>query len=212
MTSAQVFIVDDDAGIRSSLSMLLRSVNIACESFASAEDFLQICEPKTQGCLVLDVRMQGMSGPQLQAELARRKIDLPTIFLTGHGTVELAVGAMQAGALDLLSKPINGARLVQKVRDALALLASRQQAQALRSDLDSKLAKLTQRERQVLLLSLEGMPSREIAAALKISSRTIDGHRARIYLKTNVNSVLELVQLASRSGGNLLELLEASAK
>lgn len=212
MTSAQVFIVDDDAGIRSSLSMLLRSVNIACESFASAEDFLQICGPKTQGCLVLDVRMQGMSGPQLQAELARRKIDLPTIFLTGHGTVELAVGAMQAGALDLLSKPINGARLVQKVRDALAVLASRQQAQALRSDLDSKLAKLTQRERQVLLLSLEGMPSREIAAALKISSRTIDGHRARIYLKTNVNSVLELVQLASRSGGNLLELLEASAK
>lgn len=212
MTSAQVFIVDDDAGIRSSLSMLLRSVNIACESFASAEDFLQICGPKTQGCLVLDVRMQGMSGPQLQAELARRKIDLPTIFLTGHGTVELAVGAMQAGALDLLSKPINGARLVQKVRDALAVLASRQQAQALRSDIDSKLAKLTQRERQVLLLSLEGMPSREIAAALKISSRTIDGHRARIYLKTNVNSVLELVQLASRSGGNLLELLEASAK
>ena len=212
MTSAQVFIVDDDAGIRSSLSMLLRSVNIACESFASAEDFLQICGPKTQGCLVLDVRMQGMSGPQLQAELARRKIDLPTIFLTGHGTVELAVGAMQAGALDLLSKPINGARLVQKVRDALAVLASRQQAQALRIDIDSKLAKLTQRERQVLLLSLEGMPSREIAAALKISSRTIDGHRARIYLKTNVNSVLELVQLASRSGGNLLELLEASAK
>ena len=155
--------------------------------------------------------MQGMGGPQLQAELLRRHIDMPIIFLTGYADVGVAVGAMRAGAIDFLTKPVNGAQLLQRVQGALADLASRQLAHAQRADLDNRLTRLTQRERQVLALTLESLSNKEIANALRISSRTIEGHRARIYLKTGVSSVLELVQLASRCGIALLELLTASA-
>jgi FixJ family two-component response regulator len=207
MSSNMVFIVDDDAGVRTSLSILLGTAGIASRSFASAEDFLQVCTAQTLGCLLLDVRMQGMSGPQLQEELARRAIALPIIFLTGHAELEQAVGAMRAGAIDFLSKPVSGALLLQRVQGALAALAGQQQARALRSAMDARLARLTQRERQVLALTVEGLSNKEIAAALDISARTIEGHRARIYLKTGVTSVLQLVQLASRSGMGLLDLL-----
>jgi two-component system response regulator DctR len=207
MTSAKVFIVDDDAGVRTSLSILLGSANIASEGFASAEDFLLHCGPETQGCLLLDVRMQGISGLQLQEELLRRHIGLPIIFLTGHADVELAVGAMRAGAVDFLLKPVNGALLLQRVESALANQAARLRTRVQSAALELRLTRLTLRERQVLARTLEGLGNKEIASALRISVRTIEGHRARIYLKTGVASVMELVKLASHANRSLLELL-----
>jgi FixJ family two-component response regulator len=207
MNAVEVFIVDDDAGVRTSLSFLLGSAHIACQSFTSAEEFLLSCGPQTQGCLILDVSMHGMSGPQLQAELLRRKFDLPIIFLTGYADVELAVGAMRAGAVDFLAKPINGAVLLQRVGGVLAGQATRLRTATQRAAWETRLTKLTQRERQVLALTLEGMSNKNIASTLQISVRTIEGHRARIYLKLGVTSVMELVSVASHSLYSVQELL-----
>ena len=207
MTTATVFIVDDDPGVRTSLSILLGSAQLASEGFASAEDFLQACGSQTQGCLILDVRMQGMSGPQLQHELLRRKIDLPIIFLTGFADMGVAVGAMRAGAVDFLPKPINGALLLQRVQGALASHAAQLQTNGQRAAWEARLAKLTQRERQVLGLTLEGLGNKEIANALDISVRTIEGHRARIYLKTGVSSLMELVHVATQAHCTVAGLL-----
>jgi two-component system response regulator DctR len=180
---------------------------MACESFASAEDFLQVCGPYTQGCLILDVRMQGLSGPELQNELLRRQITLPIIFLTGYADMNVAVGAMRAGAIDFLPKPVNGALLLQRVQGALDSHAAQRQVATQRASWEARLDRLTQRERQVLALTLEGLGNKEIANALDISVRTIEGHRARIYLKAGVTSLMELVHAATQAHCTMTELL-----
>lgn len=200
MSSPTVFIVDDDPGIRFSLPMLLHTAQVKTECFSSAEAFLEALDSEQTGCLVLDVRMPGLSGPQLQSELARRRIRLPIIFLTGYGDLSVGVEAMKQGAVDFLTKPINGERLLERVRAALEISSAQQQADSARRMFAGRLQKLTRREREVLLLALSGQENRAIAAALQISERTVEGHRARIYLRTGVRSLLELSRAAADAG------------
>ena len=206
MTSATVFIVDDDASIRSSLSLLLETDNLPSACFASADDFLAACGPNPDGCLILDVRMPGISGLQLQDELALRQISLPIIFLTGFADVPMTVGAMRKGAVDFIAKPVNGAVLLERVHSALESNRLQRAASAARSQFEARLLKLTPREREVLVLALSGMPNKTISKELAISVRTIEGHRAQIYLKLGVDSLIELAQQATLAGMPLAEI------
>jgi FixJ family two-component response regulator len=200
MTSATVFIVDDDASIRSSLSLLLETDNLPSACFASADDFLAACGPNPDGCLILDVRMPGMSGLQLQDELSLRQISLPIIFLTGFADIPMTVGAMRKGAVDFIAKPVNGAVLLERVHSALESNRLQREARAARSMFEARLLKLTPREREVLVLALSGMPNKTISKQLDISVRTTEGHRAQIFLKLGVDSLIELAQQAALAG------------
>lgn len=197
MTSATVFVVDDDLGIRSSLSLLLETVDIKSACFVNAKDFLAACGPNPDGCLILDVRMPGLSGLQLQDELIRLKIDLPIIFLTGFAEISMAVEGVRKGALDFLEKPINGALLLERVESALEINRLRRQVDAAHALFEARLLTLTHRERQVLVLALSGMVNKTIARELAISLRTIEGHRMQISIKLCVSSLLELAQQAA---------------
>jgi two-component system response regulator FixJ len=198
MTSSTVFVVDDDPGIRSSLALLLETADLKSACFASADDFLAVCEgPYPEGCLILDVRMPGLSGLQLQDELIRRKITLPIIFLTGFAEISMAVEGVHKGAMDFLEKPINGALLLQRVESALEINRLHRLADAARALFEARLLTLTQREREVLVLALSGMVNKVIAKELQISLRTIEGYRVQIYLKLGVSSLLELAQQAA---------------
>lgn len=207
MTPPVVFIVDDDPGIRHSLPILLEMASFKSECFASAEDFLSICGPHMEGCLLLDVRMPGMNGPELQKELAQRDVLLPIIFLTAHADLPTCVEAIKRGALDFLTKPIDGELLLKHVADALRLDSSRHQKLEASKQLRTCLLKLTGREREVLSLALSGLANKEISNHLHISQRTVEGHRSRIFLKTGVNSFLKLAQMASESGVKLPEII-----
>ena len=192
---AIVYVVDDDEAVRESLAFLFDAAGLAVETFASAEGFLAAARPAVPACLVLDVCMPGMDGPQLQAELSRRGVRLPIIFLTGYGTIPLTVKAMQAGAADFLIKPVDGQRLVERVqallRASLAAWEGELENQALRE----RLATLTEREREVLAHALDGHANKEIAARLGISPRTVEHHRSRVLLKTGVDNLLRLARL-----------------
>jgi two-component system response regulator FixJ len=206
MTSATVFIVDDDAGIRSSLSLLLETDNLKAACFASADAFLAACDPKPEGCLILDVRMPGMSGLQLQDELIQRNIHMPIIFLTGFADVPMTVGAMRKGAVDFMAKPVKGKLLLERVHSALKSHHLWREAAVVRSLFEARLSKLTPRERQVLALAIFGMPNKTISKELVISVRTIEGHRAQIFLKLGVGSLIELAQQAHLAGMPLADL------
>jgi FixJ family two-component response regulator len=206
MTSSTVYIVDDNPSIRSSLSLLLEAYNLPSACFASADDFLAVCGPNPSGCLILDVRMPGMSGLQLQDELIRRNIHLPIIFLTGFADVPMTVGAMRKGAVDFMTKPANGKLLLERVHSALELDRLQREAAAARSLFEARLLLLTPREREVLALALAGMPNKTISKELAISVRTIEGHRAQIFLKLGVDSLIELAQQAARAGMPLADI------
>lgn len=204
MTAIQpntVFIVDDDADLCDALAMLMRAVGLQAETFASARDFLQRLDRKTPGCLVLDVRMPGMGGVELQAELHKRRIVLPIVFLTGHGDVPLAVKAMKAGACDFIQKPLDEHRLVMAVMNALKTAvpqgALQERLPEGNASSAARLETLTQREREVLDLLMQGRLSREIAAQLCISLKTVEFHRANIREKLGVSNSLELFLLVS---------------
>lgn len=197
MTSPTVYVVDDDPGIRSSLSFLLETVNLQSACFTNAHDFLAACGPHPEGCLILDVRMPGLSGLQLQDELIRRKIDMPIIYLTGFAEIAMAVTVLHKGAMDMLEKPIDGAILLQRVESALEINRLSRQADAAHALFEARLLTLTQREREVLALALSGMVNKTIARKLAISLRTIEGYRMQIYLKLGVSSLLELAQQAA---------------
>lgn len=202
-----VYVVDDDPGIRSSIALLLAMDSIPSEGYASAEDFLAACGTQPQGCLLLDVSMPGMSGPQLQDELLRRRIDLPVIFLTGYADMPTVAGAMRQGAIDFLAKPVNGALLMERVHSSLELHRVRRAAVDRRQAFAKRLHKLTPREREILLHAIAGKANSEISALLQISLRTIEGHRSRIYLKAGVSSLLQLTQQAALADVPLLALL-----
>jgi two-component system, LuxR family, response regulator FixJ len=210
VTTATVFIVDDDPGIRESLPVLMETAGLKAECFASAEAFLDACDHDQEGCLLLDVRMPGLSGLQLQVELARRKIGLPVIFLTAYADLATGVDAMKQGAMDFLTKPVNGALLLQRVQAALAVHREQRRTDNARQSLLSRLQKLSCRERDVLALALTGTTSREIAERLRISLRTVEGHRARIYLKTGSASLLELSRTASDLGLSVSDITALS--
>ncbi len=210
MTAPTVFVVDDDPGIRYGIALLLEAAQLRPECFGSAEDFLVACGPRPAGCLLLDVSMPGMSGPQLQLELLRRGMDLPIIFLTGFADMPTVVGAMRQGAVDFLAKPVNGALLLERVQSALALHRLQCEAQHQRSLFLGRLHKLTAREREILASALSGRTNKEISTGLRISTRTIEGHRARIYLKMGIGSLLELAQQAALAGVSLADSLAAA--
>lgn len=195
-TRARVFVVDDDEAVRDSLTMLLEAVGHAVGVFSSAEDFLSVCESGITGCLILDVDMPGMDGPTLQEELIRRGLQLPVIFLSGHGTIPTTVRTIKAGAMDFLIKPVDGLALLARVQKALEKGALLQmQAEAFQSAA-LRLAALTQREREVMMLAVAGHTSKEIAQSLAISYRTVEIHRAHVMQKTGTSNLLELARLA----------------
>lgn len=200
MKSPIVYIVDDDAAVRDSIGLLCDTAGLHAESYDSAESFLGAYRPGQAGCLVLDVRMGRMSGPELHAELARRGSQLPIIYLTAHGDIPMTVRAMKAGAADFLTKPVDATVLLERVQAALQRscdLLARQDALA---DRQLRLEQLTPREREVMMLALAGHPNKIIAKRLDISHRTVEIHRSRILQKTGAASMLELAQLAADCG------------
>jgi FixJ family two-component response regulator len=190
--TARVFVVDDDAAVRDALAMLLETAGYEVATFPGAGDFLNICTPGTAGCVILDVDMPDMDGPSLQQELNRRGVLLPVIFLSGYGTIPVTVSTIKAGALDFLTKPVDGSVLLERVREALEKYAQLQKQSALAS----RLAILTEREREVMRLAVAGHTSKEIAQRLEISYRTVEIHRAHVMQKTGASNLLELARIA----------------
>ncbi|MCL4798748.1 MAG: response regulator [Burkholderiales bacterium] len=195
-----VYIVDDDAAVRRGLEQLIASGGFMVRSFASAEAFLAACEQGCAGCVVLDVAMPGMGGPQLQSVLAQRGLRLPIVFLTAHGDVATSVRAMKAGAVDFLEKPVSGATLIAAVRKAMALEARQHEDHALRAAARARYAKLTAREREVMALAVAGLPNKEIGKRLELSYRTVEIHRARAMRKMRATTLLELAHAAALCG------------
>jgi two-component system response regulator FixJ len=192
-------VVDDDEAVRDSLSVLLEAKGYAVRSFGSALEFLAAAPSLPSGCLIADVRMPEMDGLELQRQLRARAVELPTIVITGHAEVPLAVRAMKAGAVDFIEKPFAPEAILDSLEGALSRLASprgRDQATAAAG----KLAALSPRERQVLEGLLAGLPNKSIAYDLAISPRTVEVHRARVMDKTGVKSLSELVRLALAAG------------
>jgi FixJ family two-component response regulator len=196
-----VYVVDDDVSVRTSICMMLDAAGFPNRAFAGADEFLAACTPDTCGCIILDVNMPRMSGPELQDELSRRGIKLPIIFLSGQGTIPLSVKAMKSGALDFLTKPVKGMVLLDRVRDALkqcSILLD--QAQAAR-----RLASLSARERMVMKMVVEGKTSKDIARLLGISYRTVEVYRTRIMQKTGAANGMELARIVLKTAGSQID-------
>ena len=191
-----VFVVDDDAAVRDSLTWLIKSAGLPVETYDSGWAFLAHYRRDRPGCLVLDLRMPGMSGLELQEKLARQEISLPVIIITGHGDVPTAVRAMRTGAMDLLQKPFDGEVLLKSIREALDRDARNRREWARWADAADRLALLTPREQGVLGLILAGKRNREAAAELGVSSKTVEAHRGHIMRKMGVRSLAELVRVA----------------
>lgn len=190
----RVFVVDDDAAMRDSIACLLESENLSCRVFSDAGSFLEFCDRQQQGCILLDIRMPGMSGMELLENLKANGIQLPVIFITGHGDVPLAVRALKLGAFDFLQKPFSASELLERVHAALDLMLERRQKSRKQDSLRSNFDALTKREREVMELVVAGNLNKVIGMKLGISSRTVDIHRANIMRKLNVRTVAELVQ------------------
>src|SRR5881394_755578 len=195
-----VFIVDDEAPVRKALSRLLRAAGFVVAAFASPGEFLAQHDLHKPGCLVLDLMMPGINGMELQRALARKGSVLPIIFLTGHGDIPKSVQAMNSGALDFLTKPVNDENLLASIRVAIEKdrVARREQAEL--RDIRARLATLTPREREVLDHVVTGKQNKQIADDLGVVEKTIKVHRARVMEKMKVQSVAELVRLVERSG------------
>ncbi|MGC2457422.1 MAG: response regulator [Gallionellaceae bacterium] len=192
-----VYVVDDDEAVRDALAMLLETAGHNVATFASAADFLGSCTPGMLGCVILDVSMPGMEGPELQEELTRRGVWLPVIFLSGHGTIPTTVRTIKAGALDFLTKLVNGAVLQARVRNALERCSAlHEQAEVYQANA-SRLTMLTEREREIMALAVAGHTSKDIADRLGISFRTVEIHRSRIMHKTGASNLLELARVAT---------------
>lgn len=189
-----VFVVDDDEAVRHFLRGLIVSVGLRVETYASAREFLDAVRPGSPGCLLLDIRMPGMSGLELQRELAERSIGLPVIILTGHGDVQLAVHAMKAGAVDFIEKPFNNELLLDRVQKAVAESVDADSARLKRDEVTSRLDLLTPRERQVLDLVVAGETNKGAARRLGISEKTVEIHRARVMDKMRAKSLVDLVK------------------
>jgi FixJ family two-component response regulator len=191
-----VFIVDDDPAVRDSLRWLLESMRLKVATFDSAEAFLKYYTMHMIGCLVLDVRMPGMSGLQLQQYLTKQKYALPILFITGHGDIPMAVRAMQAGALYFLEKPFEDQVLLDYVNEALALDKENQQARIRLTTIQARIANLTEREREVMELVINNHSNKEIAEKLGVSIKTVEFHRSHMMEKMHAHSLIELVNMA----------------
>src|SRR5262245_60341000 len=178
-----VFVVDDDQAIRQSLQMLISSVGIGVKTYRSAQEFLESYDRSLPGCLILDVRMPGMSGLELQRTLRERDINIPTIFITGHGDVPVAVRALKDGAFEFREKPFSKQLLLEHIRDALKQDAEIRTRQNRQEGVAARMAALTDRERQVMSLVVTGKVNKEIAAELGLSKKTVEVHRAHVMQK-----------------------------
>lgn len=196
-----VFLVDDDAAVCDSLRELLEANRLRVKTFGSAEEFLAACRPDLPGCVVLDVRLPGISGPKLQEQLAEREIPLPIVFLSGFGDVPTTVQALKGGAIDFLEKPVAAETLLERVRSALDLDAERRRTGVFARNAQSKYKRLTAREREVMTLVVGGvLKNKDIARRLGISPRTVEVHRARVMHKMAAQTLLELIDLAQLCG------------
>ena len=199
MSDPAAHVVDDDGAIRDALAWLLRSRGVGARTWESGEAFLAARPEALRGCVVLDVRMDGMSGVEVHDQLLARGCPMPVIFLTGHGDVPLAVGALKKGAFDFFEKPFNDNQLVDRVLDAMRADEALRRERALADDLAARLAQLTPREREVMDLVVSGEHNKGIADALSIAVRTVEVHRAHVFDKMGVRSAVELAGLLARS-------------
>jgi FixJ family two-component response regulator len=193
---AVVFVVDDDASVRESLENLLRSVGLRVEVFASAQEFLGSPQANAPGCLVLDVRLPGVSGLDLQQQLTGSRPDLPIVFITGHGDIPMTVRAMKAGAVEFLTKPVKSRDLLAAIRGAIERGRASHQARREIAALRERYERLTPREREVLPLVVAGLLNKQIAGELAFSERTVKFHRAHIMKKMEAESLADLVRMA----------------
>jgi len=191
-----VFIVDDDEAVRNSLRLLVKSVGLPASTANSAQEFLASYDPAHAGCLVLDVRMPGMSGIELQQQLNQRGAVIPVIFITGHGDIPMAVEAMQQGAFDFLQKPFRDQDLIDRIQRALEKDRLSREELTQRSRIRERRESLTPREREVLDLVTSGKPNKIMAADLGLSQRTVEIHRARVMEKMGASSLAQLVRMA----------------
>jgi len=198
--TAVVFVIDNDPSMRAALEDLVGSVALGLQPFASPQEFLASRRPDAPGCLVLDVRLPGMSGLTFQKQLARVGVDLPVIFITGHGDIRTSVRAMKAGAIDFLTKPVDGEALLAAIERARGEDAEKRELQDERASITANLAKLTPREREVLTHVIAGRLNKQIASDLGTVEKTIKVHRGRMMSKMGVHSVAELVRIAERAG------------
>ena len=197
---AAVFVVDDDPSMRRSLETLLRSVGLDVRLFSSAQEFMQAKRPDAPGCLVLDVRLPGMSGLAFQEELAKTGVAIPVIFISGHGDVPMTVRAMKAGAAEFLTKPFDDQVLLDAIHAAIERDRARRRDAASLAALKARYDDLTQRERQVMKLVVTGRVNKQIAAELGLSVVTVKVHRGQVMRKMLAKSVAELVRMADRLG------------
>lgn len=190
-----VFVVDDDEPVRDAIGMLLETVDIPYESFASAQDFLDAYDRGRSGCLVLDIRMPGMSGLELQQRLIDMRSPIPIVFITGHGDVPMAVEAMKRGAVDFIRKPFRDQELLDRVHEALAMDAGQREAHQNLEQIRGKVDALTPREREVFARVADGQANKVVAIDLGISERTVEIHRSQVMQKTGARSLADLVRM-----------------
>ncbi len=195
MKNATVFVVDDDQAMRDSLKWLIESIGVKVETYPTANAFLTCYSPEQNACLVLDVRMPGMSGLELQDHLNRDGILIPIIIITGHGDIPMAVQALKAGALDFIEKPFNDEALLDSIRVALSQNEAQRQCQLQQSVITARMAVLTPREHEVMLRVTQGLANKEIARNLGVSIKTVEAHRARVMEKMEAHSLAALVRM-----------------
>jgi len=199
-TEAIVYVIDDDAQTRDALKNLMRSVGLHVEVFASAQDFLRSKRPDVPACLVLDVRLRGLSGLDLQKHMAEAKIEVPIIFITGYGDIPMTVQAMKAGAVEFLTKPFRNQELLDAIQQALERDRTTREQRVKNDELYDRYDSLTPREREVMTLVVAGLLNKQIAGELGTSETTVKNHRHQVMEKMGADSVAELVKIAYKLG------------
>ena len=194
-----VFIIDDDLDVRRSLSLLVKSVDLDAQTYATAALFLEQYRREQPGCLVLDVRMPGMTGLELQKELTERGIRIPIIFISAFGEIQMATSTLRKGAIDFVTKPFSPQYLLERIHEAIQIDVRRREDEKREEDIARRLDSLTAREREVMVSLSEGDSTKKIASKLNISPKTVDNHRTKVFEKMRVDNAAQLLRLLTRS-------------